>query len=269
MDRRYPLKYKRDLPDQRDLFLKVPWYRKLKLTESDLRTKKITTFSVLSPISDQNDLGSCTAHAVGDGCFEYIWRLQQLPIYGDTKDTNFSRLFLYYWTRYLEHTVNVDSGASLRDTCKALAKYGICHENLYPYDETKFTNKPSITAITDGNKHKPATYYKITSLNDMSACLSQGYPFACGIVAYDQIFDVDKNHPFIELPGKKDAPAGGHAICIIGLTQINSKWFFIMRNSWGTDWGMNGYAYISTDYLSNWNLSVDFWTLRGPCTGPV
>ena len=37
---------------------------------------------------------------------------------------------------------------------------------------------------------------------------------------------------------------GGHAICLVGYTADA----FIVRNSWGADWGDNGFAYASEEY---------------------
>jgi Papain family cysteine protease len=40
---------------------------------------------------------------------------------------------------------------------------------------------------------------------------------------------------------------GGHAVCIIGYTTDGR---FIIRNSWGTNWGDNGFAYASEAYIN-------------------
>ncbi len=37
---------------------------------------------------------------------------------------------------------------------------------------------------------------------------------------------------------------------------------FIVRNSWGTGWGMNGYFTMPFPYLADRGLSDDFWTIR-------
>ncbi len=39
---------------------------------------------------------------------------------------------------------------------------------------------------------------------------------------------------------------GGHAICIVGYT----KDYFIVRNSWGTNWGVDGFAYAYNNYAA-------------------
>jgi C1A family cysteine protease len=35
-----------------------------------------------------------------------------------------------------------------------------------------------------------------------------------------------------------------------------------VRNSWGTGWGMDGYFTMPYQYLTDRNLSDDFWTIR-------
>jgi C1A family cysteine protease len=37
---------------------------------------------------------------------------------------------------------------------------------------------------------------------------------------------------------------------------------FTIRNSWGKDWGKEGYAYFPYNYLINSNLAGDFWVIK-------
>ena len=41
---------------------------------------------------------------------------------------------------------------------------------------------------------------------------------------------------------------GGHAVALVGYTKNNE---FIVMNSWGTDWGSEGYAYASERYATD------------------
>jgi C1A family cysteine protease len=51
---------------------------------------------------------------------------------------------------------------------------------------------------------------------------------------------------------------GGHAMCCVGYDM--EKQMFIVRNSWGTEWGDNGYCYFPFEYLVY--FGDDFWTVR-------
>ena len=45
-------------------------------------------------------------------------------------------------------------------------------------------------------------------------------------------------------------------MAIIGWTIINDKEYWIVQNSWGTEWGANGIVYIPTTYIFNEKYSV-------------
>ena len=44
-----------------------------------------------------------------------------------------------------------------------------------------------------------------------------------------------------------DTARGGHAVALVGY----SSGRFIVRNSWGTDWGDDGFAYASLAYAQD------------------
>lgn len=52
----------------------------------------------------------------------------------------------------------------------------------------------------------------------------------------------------------------GHAVLAVGYDE--SKQRFICRNSWGPEWGDNGYFTMPYDYLMNDDLSADFWRIN-------
>ena len=54
---------------------------------------------------------------------------------------------------------------------------------------------------------------------------------------------------------------GGHAMCVIGYDDRKDGGAFEIMNSWGTDWGQNGYFMMPYSYAANPNLCSDFWVL--------
>lgn len=237
-----------DLPDQRDkpysLLAAVPGI----LPEHvDLRPQ-------CSPIENQLELGSCTANALA-GNLEFLKKKTLKKI------LDFSRLFIYYNERIITHTIDVDSGASLRDGIKTLAKLGACPETEWPYDISQFTKKPSEKAYKDALEYQITSYYRIILLDQMKSTLVNGFPFVFGFSVYES-FETEHvaKSGKIPMPGKKEHLIGGHAV--VGVGYDDSEKHIIVRNSWGTGWGDQGYCYMPYDYISNPNLASDFWTIR-------
>ena len=59
---------------------------------------------------------------------------------------------------------------------------------------------------------------------------------------------------------------GGHAVSIVGYDDTmpvdgRSPGRFIVRNSWGTSWGDNGYFYMPYDVLKTPGMASDFWLI--------
>ena len=62
------------------------------------------------------------------------------------------------------------------------------------------------------------------------------------------------------LPGEAERELGGHAVLCVGYDDANQWW--LVRNSWGTGWGMAGYFTLPYAYLTQPSLAADFWTVR-------
>jgi C1A family cysteine protease len=64
----------------------------------------------------------------------------------------------------------------------------------------------------------------------------------------------------LDLPKPEEKSVGGHAVMAVGYDDSTER--FLIRNSWGADWGLQGYFTMPYVYLENRNLSDDFWTIR-------
>jgi C1A family cysteine protease len=63
------------------------------------------------------------------------------------------------------------------------------------------------------------------------------------------------------MPASDEKSVGGHAVLAVGYDDATRE--FLVRNSWGTDWGLKGYFKIPYAYLTTAKLASDFWTIRG------
>ena len=85
----------------------------------------------------------------------------------------------------------------------------------------------------------PAFAYVEKSLSERRALVTVLEVHPSFFVPNENCIDVTSNESF----------QGLHAILLGGYSRRNDgKRYFIIRNSWGTAWGQNGYAYLAYDY---------------------
>jgi len=219
----------------------------------DYRDKLYTT--IAAPPKKLPKLGSCTANALV-GNLEFLERKAGRTV------TNLSRLFVYYNERAMEGTINDDAGAMIRDGVKSLVKLGVCSEKKWPYTVAKFTNKPPAACYKQASDHQVTSYHRIISLRQMRQCLAEGYPFVFGFSVYEAFEGDEVAHTGkLNLPEPSEKQMGGHAVMAVGYDDSAER--VLVRNSWGTDWGIKGYFTMPYDYISDGNLADDLWTIRG------
>lgn len=237
-------------------------------TRYDLRAT-----GLLSPVEDQGTLGSCTAQATV-GLIEYLIRAGG----GDGRDM--SRLFLYKLSRRLLNWEG-DTGAYLRTAIKAVALFGLPPEDEWPYVIERYNDEPLAYHFAYAQNFKATTYTRLdgygdgdATLDSVKRCLADGFPVVFGFPVYSSIDEVGMGGNYvIPLPSLRDNLIGGHAVLAVGFnddqpvttpssatTARKLKGALLIRNSWGQEWGVDGYAYLPYEYVRRlW--AVDFWTV--------
>jgi len=212
----------------------------------------------LPEVYNQGHLGSCTANAIA-GAFEYN------EARAGYRNDEFmpSRLFIYYNERRMEGTVNTDSGAQIRDGIKSINRLGVCDEALWPYDISKFTQRPSAVCYRQARTERALKYRRVEQkLHDFKQALAvENQPIVFGFSVYESFEgDAVKKTGIMPMPHEGEKLMGGHAVMCVGYD--DEKEMFIVRNSWGADWGLNGYFLMPYAYMLEKNSASDFWIVE-------
>jgi C1A family cysteine protease len=238
------------LPDYRDyLYSFAP-------VELPIRVD-LTATGFCPPVYDQGNLGSCVANAIAAD-IDFIRKKQiEKFIYP-------SRLFIYRNIREMIDTVEYDSGGYIRDGIKSVVKQGACPEEQWPYDIDKFTQKPPQEAYDSALNYQTLVYQRIDNRNlDMlKNVIASGYPFVFGFSVYES-FESEKvkDTGVVPMPSDDERLLGGHAVLGIGYSDKVRR--FIVRNSWGSEWGGHGgYFSLPYSYITNEDLAADFWCIK-------
>jgi len=165
----------------------------------------------------------------------------------------------------------VDKGGNLKDdgcdtmcACDCLAMKGVCSAEAWPFELEIVNSKPSKEVFSAAMEFKVANILMLPLADigeenadaqqamemAMKALLSMGLPIIIG---------VNLTEPFmgtlgapVPMPNPEDPQAaqhGSHAMLCVGYSERLPH--FIVRNSWGTTWGDEGYCYMPFEYLCN------------------
>jgi C1A family cysteine protease len=220
---------------------------------SDLRPR-------MPAIYDQGNLGSCTGNAIAAAV-----QFDQDVLHADFMP---SRLFIYFNERFMEGTITQDAGANIRDGIKSINRFGVCAETLWPYDISRFAIRPSPAAFSAAVLHKSLNYQSVPQdLSTMKSVLVGGVtgnnplPIVIGFSVFDSFESTDvANSGIVNLPAASEQMIGGHAVLIVGYDDASQR--FIVRNSWGFNWGQSGYFTIPYAYFLNPALASDLWVIK-------
>jgi len=209
------------------------------------------------PVYDQGQLGSCTANALA-GAYEFNEMQADQQVVGTP-----SRLFIYYNERAQEGDVSDDAGAFTGDGVNGMHTLGVVSESDWPYDVSKFADKPPQELFDSATSNTVTTFKQLTQDQDqIKQSLYQGYPvlFTADIFPAFEGTDVGQSGQ-VPMPSSGETSSGGHALLIVGFD--DDKQTFIVRNSWGASWGDQGYCYFPYAYVLDQTYTSQIWVLLG------
>jgi hypothetical protein len=238
----YKLNVKKSPKDERDLRYKTFMPPITLPEEVDYRD----IFNRYFPVFDQGNQGSC-ASCAGTA-------MRQIQEYNDIGFIKkLSEQFVYNNREDLS-----EEGMYMRDLMDILLKMGVCINDLCPYGNL---NKPSAKAYQDALKHVIEGYASVGSVLELKTALYQKGPCVIAVPVYNYGTRMWKQQ-------SGDEFLGGHSMACVGYNKDG----FIIRNSWGEEWGDNGYCIMPyTDFSSIWEVwsTVDAKSIKTTTIAPV
>jgi len=266
-------------PDFSDLKSRM----KLKVRSSDLQKSDLRRFS---PPKRNNQLNtsSCVANAVNRALEnKRIQKFYNEKItlgitekgaleYAHKKHVPLSRLALYYLSREMMNPpeTNKDDGSIISIAAEILQRFGIAREikdpskiidrSFWPFDMSRLYTPPSWMSMRDAYLHKISSWSRISStgqdrVDDVIFNLSAGNIVVFGTTVDDQWMNY--NDSIIGKTG--DTISGRHATILCGW---DPEGFFWDENSWGNNWGIDGFCKVSPEVVAS-NDSSDFIVIQG------
>jgi C1A family cysteine protease len=209
--------------------------------------------SLFPPIFNQKNLGSCALQAAVS-IFMFLRRNKQGGVF-----QVLSRLFLYWVTRRRMDTLNEDSGVDLRNLLKSFQQDGTCRDSLWKYIISYFTKEPPKSAFSDAKNNRIVSYDAVANNNNaLMLALASGRPVLFGMDIFSSMLSESvAKSGIVPMPSEKERSEGGHAMAIVGYDKAREVYF--VRNSWGKEWGKDGYCEMSFELIHQHGW--DFWTM--------
>ena len=152
-----------------------------------------------------------------------------------------------YWNAKKIDPWPTEEGTSIRYAMKVLNKIGVPTEKAWPYNDTVI-GEPARWAPMVAKWAWISDYWRINNLQELKIAL-QKTPIPIGIACFREIFYVGSNG-IVAYPLNPNDMYGGHAVLAVGFNEDTQLIKF--KNSWGKNWGDDGYGYISYDYVKDY-----------------
>jgi len=93
------------------------------------------------------------------------------------------------------------------------------------------------------------SYYQCTSRRDVQQAIMNTGAVLIGIQVFNCFYTPDKNGHVNYDPCKDYCSDGGHALAVYGWkTDSNGKLWWLIKNSWGKEYGINGSCWLPEEY---------------------
>lgn len=167
-----------------------------------------------------------------------------------------------YWAAKLLDGRPMEDGTTLGAAAAALANAGQPPEVLWPYDADRDHRLPGYEPSSEAREAGLKRRFKGASSVDpgveaIKSALDDGTAVVLGLLLHAEWFAPMPNGR-IEMPPRGADPIGTHAVLVAGYADGEGEGGgrLLLRNSWGADWGDQGYGLIAYAYVEQHALGA-------------
>jgi C1A family cysteine protease len=165
---------------------------------------------------------------------------------------------------------NPNSNTDLRTGLKALVRFGLPPERYWPYDVQSLHTQPGPHLYGYAESFRAIQYVRLDgrgstgreTLERVKSFLAASIPVAFGLPVPSSC---KVSGDFLYRP-EMECPEGGQSLIAVGYDDDKltaTKGALLVRNSWGLDWGDQGHAWLSYEFVLE-QQTADFWTILRP-----
>lgn len=229
------------------------------MTADDVEPEVIDLRDALPPVGDQGRRGTCVAFA--------LTALHTAAIASHDERLVLSEEYLFWAAK--KRDGHPGDGTTYPAAVRGLSGDGQCQAEHWPYDDATSHNEsaysPSAAAIADAQSRTADGRNHVVDVDEVREALVDGSPIAIAIPVWPD-FDAADGSTVALLPPNIDQLPLEHAVVIAGHDRTKSA--VLIRNSWGQEWGDNGYAWFEDQILDTakplgaWTLTTSTATTR-------
>jgi C1A family cysteine protease len=202
-------------------------------------------------INSQEDTGSCVGWATADGVVRYhmvkAGRIAESALLSPRHVWMASKETDEFTTR--PESFMEGAGTSLKAALDIARKHGVALMSDLPFHiQTKMYTGSENAFYAGCAQRRIAAYFNLRrNLGNWKAWLATNGPILAAL-SVDESWDNAKAKKGKIDTFKPNTVRGGHAICVVG---YRADGRFIVRNSWGTGWGDQGFGYVKPAYIAD------------------
>jgi hypothetical protein len=197
-------------------------------------------------VGDQGKQGSCVAWSSAYGARSI---LESARTGSDPNSIKFSPAFLY-------NQIGLDGcqGSYINRAMDFMSQKGSVPYEAFPYSDQDCSRQPDEQLLNEARQFRMRGSNRLTvgdntnkiDLRAIKENLSQGAPVVIGMMVGGTYMQ-DMMGKDVWTPNQDDGSMmgfAGHAQCVVGYDDTKYGGSFLIMNSWGPQWGNNGFAWV-------------------------